>query len=726
MGVEALEAKLERSNDSARLKDALDWISALNFRTQQADFRSRMEKDTGKWFLQTPEYLRWVKEPKQTLFCPGIPGAGKTMMASGVIHHIETEILDPALGRNLAYIFCDYKAERDQPITQLLGAILQQLVQNNSVLADPLLILYDNHIEKKTFPNIGEITSAIKKVIAEHTAAYIIVDALDECPQTNRKRRHLLESLLDLSESSGALKLLVTSRFVPEIVDKFKNSGTLEVKASEEDIRKYIGSHFDDFKTRVDDSTRSKIEDAIIKTTNGMFLVARFLVDRFAELHTMRQVKALIARLSADLATPKEPLDVYKQVYSETLDRINSQGERDRDLARKVLIWITNAARLMTTKELCCALSIEAGDTEVDLDNWIPVDIIVLVCAGLVIVDIESDIIRLVHYTAQEYFDGLQNDEGSQGHQEIATTCLTYLCFEQFRITNADNTLAVQDEAEPRPFNTTPAWFAQRWDVSSSYCRSYKSSHSGSVVSVNIMDTNQENYNATHGFVDYAANFWGFHARYCQIQVSTLALRLLSDQQLAAHAFKNATSLHRAWPALQLAPGPSTRVTGLHLVAALGLTSLWTQLVDKHRGINVNARDERRRTPLMWAAHHGHEGIITAILSTQWSSWKESWPGKMCTRGDIALNYAARAGQVSVVELLLNNSKAGQIATELSSGYEEYPERTLDYVNQNYVRRENLFGETPLAQAVLEGHDDVVRRLSEQDSKSVSMPQKYM
>jgi hypothetical protein len=724
MGVEALGAKIERSNDSARLKDALNWISALNFRTQQAGFRSRIEQDTGKWLLQTPEFSKWIKESKQTLFCPGIPGAGKTMIASGVIHYIETEILDPALDRNLAYAFCDYKAERDQTIAQLLGAILQQLVQNNLRLADPLLILYDNHIEKKTFPNIGEILSAIKEVMDEHTAVYIVVDALDECPQTDRKRRQLLESLLNLSASSGVLNLLVTSRFVPEIVEKFKGSETLEVKASEGDIRKYIRSHFDDFRARIDDNTRTKIEDAVVKTTDGMFLVARFLVDRFAELHTMRQIKALITRLSADSATPKEPLDVYKQVYSETLERINNQGEGDRELARKVLLWITRAARLMTTKELCCALSIEPGDMEVDLDNWSPVEIIVLVCAGLVIVDAESDIIRLVHYTTQEYFDSLQNDQNSQGHQEIAMTCLTYLCFEQFRLKNADEMSVEQDEAEPRPFDTTPAWFAQRWDASSSYCRSYKSAHSGSVVSVQIIDTDQKSYSNAHCLVDYAANFWGFHARDCQTQVSTLALQLLSDQRLAAHAFKNATSLHKAWSALQLAPGSSTRVTGLHLAAALGLTSLWTQLVDRHNGINVNVRDERRRTPLMWAAHHGHEGIITAILSAQKPSYyKDNWAGKMCTRGDIALNYAARAGRASVVELLLKDSQKGRIAKELSSGYEEYPQRTLEYVYQDYVRRENLFGETPLVQAVLEGHDDVVRCLLKLDSKSVSMPQ---
>jgi chemotaxis receptor (MCP) glutamine deamidase CheD len=54
--------------------------------------------------------------------------------------------------------------------------------------------------------------------------------------------------------------------------------------------------------------------------------------------------------------------------------------------------------RPLTTVELQHALIVEPGDTELSEDNLAEVEDIVSVCAGLVIVDKESNIIRIVHY----------------------------------------------------------------------------------------------------------------------------------------------------------------------------------------------------------------------------------------------------------------------------------------------------------------------------------------
>jgi hypothetical protein len=51
---------------------------------------------------------------------------------------------------------------------------------------------------------------------------------------------------------------------------------------------------------------------------------------------------------------------------------------------------------------------VEAGESELDEDNLPQIEDMVSVCAGLVTVDEESGIIRLVHYTTQEYFQRTQ------------------------------------------------------------------------------------------------------------------------------------------------------------------------------------------------------------------------------------------------------------------------------------------------------------------------------
>jgi hypothetical protein len=47
----------------------------------------------------------------------------------------------------------------------------------------------------------------------------------------------------------------------------------------------------------------------------------------------------------------------------------------------------------------------------------------VSVCAGLVTVDEESDIIHLAHYATQEYFERTQNFRFPDAQRDIAITC---------------------------------------------------------------------------------------------------------------------------------------------------------------------------------------------------------------------------------------------------------------------------------------------------------------
>ncbi len=83
--------------------------------------------------------------------------------------------------------------------------------------------------------------------------------------------------------------------------------------------------------------------------------------------------------------------------------RIEGQVQDSQKPAKDFLSWISGAKRTLTTSELRHALAVEIGELELDEENLPEIEDMVSVCAGLVTVDEESDIIRLVHYTAQEY-----------------------------------------------------------------------------------------------------------------------------------------------------------------------------------------------------------------------------------------------------------------------------------------------------------------------------------
>ena len=74
-------------NDEERRKIE-DWLFPFDFAAQHNDFNGRRQEGTGQWLLNSKEFRTWLDGTEQTLFCPGIPGAGKTIITSLVINEL--------------------------------------------------------------------------------------------------------------------------------------------------------------------------------------------------------------------------------------------------------------------------------------------------------------------------------------------------------------------------------------------------------------------------------------------------------------------------------------------------------------------------------------------------------------------------------------------------------------------------------------------------------------
>ena len=87
------------------------------------------------------------------------------------------------------------------------------------------------------------------------------------------------------------------------------------------------------------------------------------------------------------------------QTYEQTMNRIESQGEGFRELAKKVLSWVINTKRTLSTAELQHTLAVKPRKRVLNTDFIPDIEIVGSVCAGLVTVDTQSDVVRLVHFT---------------------------------------------------------------------------------------------------------------------------------------------------------------------------------------------------------------------------------------------------------------------------------------------------------------------------------------
>ena len=82
--------------------------------------------------------------------------------------------------------------------------------------------------------------------------------------------------------------------------------------------------------------------------------------------------------------------------YDEAMERVERQDNRRKQLAKRVLSWITHAVRPLSFIELQHALAVTSGATNFDPEAIIDEDILISVCAGLVVIDEKQRAVRLV------------------------------------------------------------------------------------------------------------------------------------------------------------------------------------------------------------------------------------------------------------------------------------------------------------------------------------------
>jgi hypothetical protein len=131
------------------------------------------------------------------------------------------------------------------------------------------------------------------------------------------------------------------------------------------------------------------------------FLLAPLHLDSLTDKSSTEAIKNALNRL------PTES-DALGIAYNEAVERILSRKPGFREFAEQVLSWTTYSQRPLTVRELQHALAVEPDEPELDEDNLSDIEELVSVCAGLVTVDQESGIVRLVHYTTQEYFERIR------------------------------------------------------------------------------------------------------------------------------------------------------------------------------------------------------------------------------------------------------------------------------------------------------------------------------
>jgi Cdc6-like AAA superfamily ATPase len=205
-----------------------------------------------------------MNQNNQTLFCPGIPGAGKTIATSIVVDHLQRSFQhDDGVG--VAYLYCNFRQQ--EHLSDLLLSLLKQLIPPS--VPETVVHLYRRHRDKRTRPSFGEILEVLHSVVASCSRAFVVIDALDECASRHR----LMPEIFSLQVRCGA-NIFATSRFIPEIIEKFNGRAWLEIRASDHDVRTYLDGRIIQSERKLLKTHCEEIKTAIAKAVDGMYVTS--------------------------------------------------------------------------------------------------------------------------------------------------------------------------------------------------------------------------------------------------------------------------------------------------------------------------------------------------------------------------------------------------------------------------------------------------------------------
>ena len=390
-------------------------------------------------------------------------------------------------------------------------------------------------------------------------------------------------------------------------------------------------------------------------TKLSRFLLAQLHLDSLAGKTSPKAIRSALETLPTGS-------DAYDHAYKGAMERIEGQHIEQEALAKRVLSWITFSKRPLATAELQHALAVEFGTRVLDQANFTPIELMVSVCAGLVTADGGSGMIRLIHYTTQEYFERTRNYWFPDAETEITKICVTYLSFDIF---------------------------------GSQFCQT---------------NLDLQGLLASNGLFHYAACNWGHHAYMSSVQEDVLILDFLeSGTNLSVSALVMVTYTYDEflwWPKNTTKP----RMESLHITAYFGLRQSTAALLD--RQYSVSPKDAFDCTPLYYAADKGHYEVAKLLLD-----WGAD-PNIQCTMSPwykTPLSCAMRNEQLALVIFLLEknadpNIRGGPrrwtvLHHAAKKGYMELAKLLLQK-NANLDIQEDCVGcsSTPLHYAMKNGH----------------------
>ena len=243
-----------------------NWLSPIDFRYRHREILKGAQAGTRQWLFEDKKFRSWVDADRGTLWCPGIPGAGKTVTSSIIIDHLQSEYKNENIA--VTCLFCNYRDRAAQSAEIFMANLMKQIVQQKRTISTEITARYN---ERDKGPlTFAESATYLSQEISHFSKVFVVIDALDETSEHEDIRRLVLSELQNLP-----VNLLVTSRYEKSIEQRLEKAERLEVWATAADVQTYVkaripSEHLLARHIQADPTLEETIVDKIVEKSQGM------------------------------------------------------------------------------------------------------------------------------------------------------------------------------------------------------------------------------------------------------------------------------------------------------------------------------------------------------------------------------------------------------------------------------------------------------------------------
>ncbi|KAH6909309.1 ankyrin repeat-containing domain protein [Coprinopsis sp. MPI-PUGE-AT-0042] len=390
----------------------LCWLSAINFRVILMDNLAKCSPGTVLWFIQSEVFQKWATTAGGVIWGTGIPGAGKTILASAVIsylHALERRV--PEADICICFAFCRYTERLS--VQAILAAMVRQILERHPRLVTLVHPMRTRHELEGTWPDQNELVGILVAMVATFDFAFFVLDGLDEA--LDEVRFDLLTVLTSLDA-----RFCITSRPLRSLESEFPMAQHFQIAAHPDDIRSFILERVAKYpalkQLLADDTLKDQVVSTVQESSGGMFLHATLQLETLQPCLSVAGLKLALKSFPAKI----------EDIYAQTMQRILDAPEPRATLGKRLIIWIVFAREILSIDDLRYALATCPRSRTFDPDDLVSEEVLMELCHGLAHTDASRNV-RLIHYTAKDTLATLLLKLGGEPHLLLLEACITHL-----------------------------------------------------------------------------------------------------------------------------------------------------------------------------------------------------------------------------------------------------------------------------------------------------------